>query len=384
MGYYSEYLNRQFDFESLSAERKKQIRLIQEIRERPLFIYASDLNKNKHPISINYSDLLLFRDQIQEVNSKKIDIVLETPGGSGEIAEDIVNLIRKKFEEVAIIIPGTAKSAGTIIVMAADEILMEPASTLGPIDAQIISQGKVFSADALLKGFEKIKSEVKDTGSLNQAYIPMLQGISPGELENAENAKNFAIELVKKWLVYYKFKNWNKHSKSDKIVAEKEKTERAQEIASRLSNHSYWLTHGRSITIKDLREMKLKVSDYSENKALHEALNRYYTLLQMTFHSHIYKLIETEKSQIYRFASQSGQIPRKVNKNGQIAEIDLRCEQCGSFIQIQVNLGKKHPLKRDFIEFPQNNQLKCPNCQTIMELSDLRRQLEAQTGQKVI
>ena len=385
MGYYSEYLNKQLDFESLSNERKNQIKIIQKIRGRPTLIYASDLNKNRTPISINYSDLLLFRDQIPEINSNKIDIILETPGGSGEIAEDIVNLIREKFEEVAIIIPGAAKSAGTIIVMAADEILMESASSLGPIDAQIISpQGKVFSADALLKGFQKIKSEVEDTGKLNQAYIPMLQGISPGELESAENAKNFAIELVKKWLAYYKFKSWDKHSTSGKDVTKEEKIKRAKEIANQLSNHSHWFTHGRSITIRDLKEMKLRVTDYSENKELHQALNRYYTLLQMTFHSNIYKLIETERSQIYRFANQPAPIPRKINKNGQIAGLDLQCKKCGNILKIQINIGKKQSLQKGFIEFPQNNQLKCPVCQTIMELSDLRRQLEAQTRQKVV
>ena len=385
MGYYSEYLNEQLDFESLLNERKDQLKKIQQIRGRPVLVYASDLNKGRTPISIGYSDLLLFRDQIPEIDSKKIDIILETPGGSGETAEDIVNLIREKFEEVAIIIPGTAKSAGTIIVMAADEILMEPASTLGPIDAQIMSpQGKVFSADALLKGFQKIKSEVEGTGKLNQAYIPMLQGISPGELESAENAKNFAIELVKKWLAYYKFKNWNKHSTTGKDVTKEEKVERAKEIANQLSNHSHWLTHGRSITIKDLKEMKLKVTDYSENKDLHEALNRYYTLLQMTFHSNIYKLIETEKSQIYRFANQPAPIPRKINKGGQIVGVDLTCHKCSFVVKIQANIGKKQPLQKGLIEFPKNNQLKCPSCQTIIELSDLRRQIEAQTGQKVV
>ena len=385
MGYYSEYLNKQLDFESLSNERKNQIKIIQKIRERPVLIYASDLNKNRTPISINYSDLLLFRDQIPEINSKKIDVILETPGGSGEIAEDIVNLIREKFEEIAIIIPGAAKSAGTIIVMAADEILMEPASALGPIDAQIMSsQGKIFSADAFLKRFQKIKSEVEDTGKLNQAYIPMLQGISPGELESAENAKNFAIELVKKWLADYKFKSWDKHSTNGKDVTKKEKIERAEEIANRLSNHSHWLTHGRSITIKDLRDMRLKVTDYSENKDLHEALNRYYALLQMTFHSNIYKLIETEKSQIYRFANQPAPIPRKISRDGQVAEVDLKCHKCNFIVKIQANIGKKQPLRKGLIEFPQNNQLKCPSCQTIMELSDLRRQIEAQTRQKVV
>ena len=270
-------------------------------------------------------------------------------------------------------------------MMAADEILMEPASTLGPIDAQIIQQGKVFSADALLKGFEKIKSEVTNTGNLNRAYIPILQGISPGELQAAENAKNFAIELVKKWLSEYKFKNWNKHSKTGAPVTEKEKIKRAEEIANELSDHSHWLTHGRSITIKDLEKMRLKIVDYSKNAKLHEALNRYYTLLQMTFHTNMYKLIETKESQIYRFVSnQFVPTPRRTNEKGQIATIDFKCHKCGQNIKIQANIGKKQPLQGNAVEFPKNNQLNCPNCQATMNLSDLRRQLEAQTGKQVV
>ena len=95
-------------------------------------------------------------------------------------------------------------------------------------------------------------------------------------------------------------------------------------------------------------------------------------------------MIETEKSQIYRFANQPAPIPRKMNKNRQIEGLDLECKKCGNIVKIQINIGKKQPLQRGFIEFPQNNQLKCPSCQTIMELSDLRRQLEARTGQKVV
>lgn len=69
------------------------------------------------------------------------------------------------------IVQGYAKSAGTIIAMSADEIFMDAASSLGPIDAQIQWQGKVFSADALLEGMKRIKKEVEDTGILNKAGI---------------------------------------------------------------------------------------------------------------------------------------------------------------------------------------------------------------------
>lgn len=147
------------------------------------------------------------------------------------MAEDLVKAMRDRFEDVAVIVPGYAKSAGTIITMAADEILMGPYSALGPIDAQIFHNGKRFSADALLEGMEKIKDEVTKTGVLNRAYVPILQGISPGELQSAENALNFAKVLVTQWLANYKFRTWHVHSSNQMPVTEDDKQQRAEAIA---------------------------------------------------------------------------------------------------------------------------------------------------------
>src|SRR5580658_5745100 len=190
MGIYTEYLEKfaSGNFDELSAERKTQLKRISELRGRDVLVFAADINKGIQQISIDYSDLLPFTDQLSNLKGKQLDLILETPGGSGEVAEDLVKAMRGKYEDVAVIVPGYAKSAGTIMAMAADEILLGPFSGLGPIDAQIFYQGKQFSADALLEGMEKIKKEVSDTGTLNRAYIPILQGISPGELQNAENA----------------------------------------------------------------------------------------------------------------------------------------------------------------------------------------------------
>ena len=50
----------------------------------------------------------------------------------------------------------------------------------------------------------KIKDDVLNTGKLNPAYIPILQNISPGEIQHFENAQNFSRTLVTKWLKTYK------------------------------------------------------------------------------------------------------------------------------------------------------------------------------------
>ena len=384
MGIYSEYIDKHFNLADLTAERKKQLRRISEIRGgRDVLVFAADLGTGDAAIAITYSDLLPINDQLSNLNGNKLDFILETPGGSGEVAEDIVRLLRGRYEELAVIIPGCAKSAGTILAMAGDEILMEPVSSLVPIDAQIQWQGKVFSADALLEGMEKIKKEVDESGVLNKAYIPILQGISPGELQSAENALAFAKVLVTDWLDKYKFKYWSKHSKTKRRVTDGEKKARAAEIAQQLCDHGRWLTHGRSIKLDDLEAMNLKVTDYSKQADLADAIRRYYTLLEMTFASNIYKVFETPDSQIYRgkmVANVQAQVPQQAGS----ATIEARCGQCGTTIHVQADVNQQQPLREGHVRFPQDNRLQCPSCANILDLSEPRRALEAQTGRPIV
>jgi ClpP class serine protease len=140
---YSQYLDANMGFDELEAERKNQLRLIESIRGRDVLVYAANVSvRQRAPISIEYADLLPINDQLANLKGDALDLMIETGGGSGEVAEDIVKLLRSQYTDVASIVPGMAKSAGTLIVMASDDILMEPASALGPIDAQIQWQGK--------------------------------------------------------------------------------------------------------------------------------------------------------------------------------------------------------------------------------------------------
>lgn len=317
------------------------------------------------------------------LSGRAVDLILETPGGSGEVAEDMVQCLRSKYGEVGIIVPGYAKSAGTIMAMSANEILMDTTSSLGPIDAQIQWQGKVFSADALLQGMTKIKEEVKASGTLNRAYIPILQGISPGELQNAENALKFARSLVTQWLVRYKFHTWEKHSSTGKLVSRKEKERQAEKIAAELCNHGRWLTHGRSIKLEDLEEMGLKITDFSATPPLADAIGRYFTLLQMTFATNVYKVFETPTSQIYRFLAPSVPPPQQFLKKPGILILEVKCGNCGFLSRVQASIGAKQPTQEGCVAFPDDNKLVCPNCRSQIDISDARRQIEMQTKDKL-
>ena len=382
MGIYSEYLDKSFDWHTLQEERKKQLLRISQLRGRAILTFASAMTKQAD-ISIDYNDRVPIIDQISNLEGDKIDIILETPGGYAEVVEDIIKYIRNRFSEVTMIVPGYAKSAGTIMVMAGDEILMEPASALGPIDAQMLQSGKRFSAHAFLEGFDKIKREVQDRGYLNRAYVPILQNISPGEIQNCENAQAFSKKLVTDWLSEYKFKFWETHSSTGEPVTVNDKKTRAEEIAKKLCNHGHWLTHGRSITINDLREMRLKVTDFSEDTKLFDAISRYYILLKMSFDTtNIFKIYETPKSQIYRFATP--QVGTEPQQRRDIALIEFECPNCKTKTKIQANLKEGVPMQKGSVPFPKDNVFICPACNNRNDLSTLRNQIESQSKKKIV
>ena len=405
MGIYSEYLD-QGPTLDLVAERKKQLKRIAELRGRDVLVYASDINKARQgaPVAIDNTDLLPIIDQISNLNGSAIDVILVTGGGSGETAEDIIRLLYDKYQSVAFIIPGMAKSAGTIMVMAGDEILMEPSSSLGPIDAQIQWEGKVFSAEAFLKGLKNIKEEATESGALNRAYIPILQRISPGEIQSADNALMFAKVLVTNWLKEHKFKNWTIHrtNNPNTPVTSDQKEARAKEIADKLCDHSKWLSHGRSIKIPDLQSIGLEIRDYSKEADLADAIRRYHVLLQMTFeHTGIYKLVETPNSQINRFSAQvlmappgiapqipgiptRGQLPANLGRNAPTgAIINFRCPKCQMNHPLQADFEQQRPLQPNMERYPSNDILICSKCRSSHVLSGIRKQLELQAGRKV-
>jgi len=67
-----------------------------------------------------------------------IDLILHTPGGMVLAAMQIARAINAHPSRVTVHIPVYAMSGGTLIALAADEIVMDTFSVLGPIDPQIV------------------------------------------------------------------------------------------------------------------------------------------------------------------------------------------------------------------------------------------------------
>jgi ClpP class serine protease len=66
-----------------------------------------------------------------------IDIILHTPGGLALAAEQIAHAICRRHGKVTVYVPHYAMSGGTLIALAADEIVMDPNAVLGSLDPQL-------------------------------------------------------------------------------------------------------------------------------------------------------------------------------------------------------------------------------------------------------
>ena len=209
MSFINEYINRRLSGPELESELLKLISEYNKLRDTYLFVYAAAIGKPIPAVPLEQADFYVIRDLLaSKKDLQKIDIYIETPGGSGETAEEIVKFLRNNFDAVSFVVSGEAKSAGTIIVLSGDEILMTETGSLGPIDAQMKIGRSVISAYDYIEWVEEKRKEAEEQGRLNPFDATMVAQITPGELGSVFHALKFAEDLVVEWLINYKFKKW--------------------------------------------------------------------------------------------------------------------------------------------------------------------------------
>ena len=216
----------------------------------------------------------IFKDSVERLkfentNQKRIAIFLNTGGGIVEIVEKLVDIIRFHYSEVYFVVPDYAMSAGTIFCMSGNKIFMDYSSSLGPIDPQVFNSKENDFVPAL--GYlDKVENmlEKSQKNQLTDAEFFILQNLDLAMLSRYEQARNLTVTLLKKWLVNYKFNDWEIHESNGKAVTLEEKEARAEEIAIALGDNKSWHSHNRMIGINTLNQLRLKIDDYSYNEEL--------------------------------------------------------------------------------------------------------------------
>jgi hypothetical protein len=289
------------------AARDQRVSLIHAIEQatgRPLIVYAAAIgNKPQEaPTQIDVTDKTAFSDLLQGIGGDSIDVFLHSPGGSAEAAEQIVSLIRSRFKSVRFLVPHTAASAATLMVLSGDCVAMDDRSTLGPIDPQIIIpiyNGVVrIPAHSYVQGFLKAREAIEENPEVAPAYLPQLSEYKLYLLEVCQNALLLSRSLAEEWLRVYMLKG-----KADAAS-------KAASIATELSDHLKFLSHQRPIGIEKALELGLEVTDLRAMTDLRELLWQLYCGIELHFdRSAAVKLFENGRGVSYNRLFMQMQIP---------------------------------------------------------------------------
>ena len=105
-----------------------------------------------------------------------IDLILHTPGGLVLATEQIARALIRHRAKVTVFVPHYAMSGGTMLALAADEIIMDENAVLGPVDPQL---GNMAAASVLQvmkqKPIEEIDDQTIIMADLSQKAIAQVQ-----------------------------------------------------------------------------------------------------------------------------------------------------------------------------------------------------------------
>ena len=246
----------------------KTSQMIKDLLEELENLYDADclyLNGPIEPNLLNHAREVIDLTRKADSHHEKLCVILTTNVGDAITVERLVNIFRYNYSEVDFIIPDHAYSAGTILCMSGDNIHMDYNSVLGPIDPQVQNkEGRFVPALGYLGKIEDLLVKAQ-AGTISEAEFLILKDFDLAEISLYEQARDLTEDLLVKWLVQFKFKNWETHSSNGTGVSEDEKRERAKEIANALSDYSRWKSHGRPLSIEVLSELKLQIEDFGQS-----------------------------------------------------------------------------------------------------------------------
>lgn len=274
-------------FKASNAERYQRQELIRRIQDRTgrrliCFVAGSRLQ-----CMISQSDTIPFVDLLHNLKKDEgVELLLHTIGGSVDAAEKLIRLVRSKAgdAELRVIVPELAKSAGTVMVLGADCVVMSDTSELGPIDPQMQfsdSRGNVRwhsvqnYLDAYKEHYEKITEQPN-----NVAAQIMLGKIDPDTVKLCQAVMDRARQSAETRLLHGMFRRG-----SGNVTL----------TVSELLDTKRWLSHSQMISWEDAKDPRigLRVQYLEQNDDLWQDYWRLYCLQRLAIEDRL-KLYESD------------------------------------------------------------------------------------------
>lgn len=271
--------------------RRRYLKGLADYTKNDTVLYATAFSSNKLPgipgyiLSITQQDIQGFMSALNGLTGKSLDLILHSPGGSLEAADQIVQYLRSKFDHIRAIVPQNAMSAATMIACACDEIVMGKHSAIGPIDPQITfpTQTGHFTAPAhaILAEFNQARADIIADPKTAPLWVNKINTYPAGFLNICRDTIQLAEDKVADWLERFMFKG-------DANAQQKART--AAKWLADAPNHK---THGRPISLQQAQTIGLKVVPLESDQTLQEHVLSVFHSTVLTFESsNCMKLIE--------------------------------------------------------------------------------------------
>ena len=225
-------------------------------------------------------------------NSKGLDLLLHTNGGSTASAQRICDYLYDEFQgNVRAIIPLKAMSAGTSIACSCKEIVMGHHSSIGRIDPQLLTQNGQISATKVLDELETIFEEVKKDPFKVQLYQCLFNKYDITFLEQCRSVLKWSRSDLRKNLT----RNMLKNAKSKKAKIDK--------IIRRLSSEEGHGIHGAPINHEEAKELGLIIKMLEDDDHLQDlVLSVHHCLIYAIKHFSCIKIICNQDKKLYTFS----------------------------------------------------------------------------------
>lgn len=269
---------------AIDSLRHKYLKRLERVTGRTVICYYSGWQQGRtNQIDITDSDMEGFMSSINGIDrTKGLSLVLHTPGGDPNASESIVSYLREMFsDDIEVIVPHMAMSAGTMISCASKRIWMGKHSSLGPVDPQIGG----LPAYNIMSEFDEAYKDLEKNPNHLQYWSILLGKYPPSYVKFAQDAVNLSGELIQTWLSSVMFAD------------EPDSSVKVKKIVTSLNEHSRSKAHARHYNIDSVREMGLNVAALESNQDLQNAVLSLHHAIMITFQqTTVSKLIESESS----------------------------------------------------------------------------------------
>lgn len=278
--------NGQVDFDGV---RRKYLSQLRALTGRDTILYYTDwLASNDPAVMITLEDVQALMEVCKDLTGPELDLIIHSPGGSPEACASVVSYLRQKFAHIRVFVPLAAMSAGTMLALSCDEIVMGKHSQLGPIDPQMFTGQRYSPARAIIQQFDRAKKEIAADPQSLQAWFPILQQYGVSLLEECEAAEELGRGLVSDWLE----KGMLAHHGADAKT-------KAKEVAGFFADFPSHKSHSLGITRETVESKELNVTKLEDDQQLQDAVLSVHHATMHTLSGPAIKLVENHLHRAY-------------------------------------------------------------------------------------